>query len=243
MDLGCKLLLALTLSILARSEGRADEAAAESDNLVEIEFPASELVAYKNRRRSSVFTAALQYEPVPFSGYTSQLTGDSYATLFGKTGLPLVSIQFGYKLNIPLIGVELAALYGTGALNDSRSGQRTGLTLSKMGGKASIYIDGLFPENYLVPYGSLQFVQWNVGQKNEVDSLNKSTGWTTGMQGGLLIALNWMDKRSALQAYNDGGLNDSYFDVFMSKYSAPKGEGDPVLESDFAIGGGFRLEF
>lgn len=225
-----------------KGKGLSLQSAKDDDTWVEIEFLASELVPYAERRPQNQLSFGMQYEPTTFTKFLSPIDQQSYETLFGKSTVDIMQINLGWKVNIPIVGIDMQAIYGQGVMSDTRSGQATSLSLIKKGLKVSAILDGIFSDNYLVPYFGIQYLEWDVKTANDLSSAALTTGPVMAMSAGALISLNWLDPQSALFSYNDGGINSTYIDLFVNQYQKPGNGGDPDL-SGTSFGAGFKVEF
>lgn len=234
----------LASQILCAVESRAQDAD-ETSNYVEIEFPANELPPYGERRPVGQFTFGFQYEPFKPKEYTTGINGitQSYEELYGASTLKLGAVTLGYKLNLPLIGLDVSLVYGQGSVNDDRSGQGMFLLATKKGVRATVVLDGLLAENYVVPYGGVQYVTWDVSEANPTTKVSGTASYAMGMVAGAYINVNWVDKRDALGLYNEHNVNSTYVDVFMSQYQSAQTATEPNFASAMNFGAGFRVEF
>lgn len=214
----------------------------DDDTWVEIEFPASELVPYKERRPANQLSFGFQYEPTTFTNFASPIDSAKYEALFGKSSVDILQIAAGWKVNLPLLGIDLQGMYGRGVMSDTRSGQATSLALNKKGLKVLAVLDGIFNENYAVPYFGIQYLEWDVTTANDLASVSLTTGPVMAMTAGIYLSVHWLEKNSALMSYNEGGLNNTYIDLFINQYQQPRNAADPDL-SGTAFGAGFKLEF
>ncbi len=214
----------------------------ENDGWVEIEFPASELVVYKERRPAHQVTFNFQYEPVSFPNMLSILDAQTYTNLFAKSTTDLYGLSLGWKVNFPIVGFDFEALYARGVVADTRSGQTVSLAVNKKGVKGLLVIDGIFAENYVVPYVGVEYLEWDVAISNDFASASLTTGPSMGMTGGIYIPLSWIEPIPALNSYNSHRLNNTYLDLFVKQYQKPSNSGDPDL-SGTSFGAGLKLEF
>lgn len=211
---------------------------------IEAEFPASEFVPYTERRPLGQLTFGLIYEPIKFPGLISSLDStSSYDQLFRST-LPLLSLSAGYKINLPIIAIDLSYLYGQGVLSDDKSGASVALSISKKGFRAIIEIDHIFSESYVVPYAGIQAITWDYAIRTTASSSSGVSARVLGLQAGVYLGLSRLEEQSALRSYNDGRLNNTYLDLSITQY--PKTEPTssvPNLATGTNFALGFRLEF
>lgn len=219
----------------------------ERTGLIDVEFPASSLLPYRERRPTSQLTVDVMYENYLPSSYLSNAVSassqNSYADVYGDTDIPMASVAIGWKYNTPFAGVEVAPFYGQGGLIDGRVGEDMDLTFHKYGARFGVYFDTLFKEPYVVPFATAQAEVWKVEEAGATKSYSKDTGVGTAFQFGLLIQLNWIEPEGALEALNETGLNNTYLSVFAQMHGDPTGDEDPLLQSEVNWGAGLRLEY
>ncbi|PWU21988.1 MAG: hypothetical protein C5B49_01760 [Bdellovibrio sp.] len=214
----------------------------ESSRFVEIEFPATVMPPLRERRASWQITFSAFYESLTPKDFVSLLgDGLSYPALFGQKPVQLVNIALGGKFNLPVIGIDIQAVYGAGMVGDDQSGQPTGLNLTKKGLRALAVIDGLLQNSYIAPYVGMQFVSFDVSQQNTVGQASATTPMLAGLQAGLLISLNWVESEQALHSYNNHGLTNTYLDVAMQNYPSGGGQDPNSPTPNLATGMGWSL--
>lgn len=207
------------------------------NGLVEIVYPVEILVPYKERRPDHQFVFHFQYENFKPTGLSFAGQG-TYDSVFNGASAPIMSLNLGYKYNLPVVGVELSAFFGSGGL--ASGANNTAYSIQKKGIKAAAVFDGIMQEPYVAPYVGLQFVGWDFKESSSVGANSASPGFILGTQAGLLLQLNWLEPKTALRALNDDGLNNSYLDLFVQQYASPK---ELNLATSFNWGAGFRLEY
>lgn len=226
-----------------KGKGLSIESTKDDDLWVEIEFPASELVPYSDRRPTNQLSFGSQFEAASFANYLSPIDNQTYETLFKKGTVDIAQIAIGWKLNLPLLGIDVQGVYGNGTVSGRDAAhQLTSLGLSKKGVKVTAILDGIFADNYLVPYFGMQYVQWDVRTSNDLANVTLTTAPAMAMTAGALISLHWLERQAALASYNEGRLSNTYIDLFMNQYQKPSNAADPDL-SGTAFGAGFKLEF
>lgn len=214
-----------------------------------IEYPAQVFLPYRERRPRHQFTAHLQYENFAPTGYLSPVIPDptivsnTYKDTYDLDDIPIISAAVGWKFNVPFMGIELAAFYGQGSLQSSKSGEPLSLDLEKYGLKFAAYLETLFSEPYVVPYISAQMQLWGIEEKSSGLKFSRTTGYAVGFGAGMLFQLNWIEPGAAFLALKDGGLNNTYLDVFIQQYGDTSDSKDPVMSSEFNWGAGLRLEY
>lgn len=204
-------------------------------------------VKYKDRRGKSSFFFEVGADNFYPADYQSLKDSALYTDLFGEEDLTLLQIELGWQLNTKIGSVAASFLYGQGSLEDDRTGNLRSLAITKPSLKLGFQLDTLFEEPYVIPYASFSF--WQMGLKETstagtvVTENTKQTGFGTTMTAGTLIQLNWLDSDSALTAYRDFGLQNTYLNIAINRYADTSGDGDPSTFSDFNWSAGLRLEF
>lgn len=248
MDLRTLSLLFSLLLVSSVSYAQStDSEVTEDSGLVEVVYPVEYTRPYRERRPKNQLTFQVDYENYMPSEYFSPSVPDpspnGYVNVFGETSIPMVNFALGWKYNFSLLGMELAAFYGTGAIQDNRIGDRISLHLQKAGFKLAGYLDTLFKEPYVVPYAAAQFQIWNIFEESSTLVYERESAYGIGVQAGLLFQLNWIEPGSSLMALNESGLNNTYIDLFVQQYSDTVDSKDPYLASDLNWGVGLRLEY
>lgn len=202
-------------------------------------------VPYKERRSRHGWIFSVNGDNLYFPDYISALDGRSYDEIFGQTDLTLVQLEIGYKYNFVLGAIGLSIAQGLGSIQDDRLGEVRELEISKTSGSATLYLDNITSEPYLVPYVSGTLWRFDLFEEAQTSAVDYSASTDIGFAYslGLLFQLNWMDKDSARKAYEDYGLQNTYLDVFFTQHTATADESDPNFESDFNWGIGLKLEF
>lgn len=208
----------------------------EPNGLIEIVYPVEILEPYKNRRPDHQFIFHFQFENFRPQGFQFQGQGTHAAIFEGSA--PINSLALGYKYNLPLVGVELSAFFGSGGQGGGLN--NTSYSVQKKGVRLAAVFDDFMNEPYVAPYFGIQLVTWDFQELSSLGASSGSLGPATGTQAGLLFQLNWLEPNSALKALNEDGLNNAYLDLFMQQYSATTGTN---LASAFNWGAGFRLEY
>lgn len=213
------------------------------NGLIEIEYPVEALLPYRERRPKNQLTLHFQYENFLPNGYISPTVGTTYGETYKNVATPLISGSIGWKHNIPFLGLEVAAFYGNGGLADTQMGEKVTFDVSKYGLKFAGYLETLFKEPYVVPYGAVQVQGWDVSEIRTNSKYERTTSYNVGFQVGALIQLNWLEQDSSLAALNESGLTNTYLDIFAQQYGNTSDAADPKMASEFNWGAGFRVEY
>lgn len=238
-------LLVFCLLLLAR------EALADSDNevsiddgKVEVTYPADRLTSYNQRRPNHTILFGLSIDNLAFGGFQSIEQNYSYEELYGGEKVPLYQLDLGIKYNLAIGGLYGSLIYGHGSISDHTDGLLTTLILQKKGLSLGLILDNFFPEPYVAPYISMQFYDFDWEEQTEtMESHHGRTAFSSAIQAGVLLQLNWLDPDSALAGKNSANLNNTFLDLYASQYNTSGAEDDPDFKTDINFGFGLRLEF
>lgn len=217
--------------------------------LVEVHTGAEYVMPYRERRAWSGFLVGVSTQTYNPKNYVSLIDGVAFEDAFAS--MPeFTQVEGGWKLN--LTGVSFAVLlnYGRGDRSSAKSGENRNILFERTLLRAQLIIDGILDEPYVAPYGGLDF--WDGGTltfgiDESIPALNQKfsgkTGGGTAMTVGVLLQLNWLEKKWADRAYRSAGLENTYLDLFAQKVNATSSDSDPDISSDLSWGAGIKLEF
>lgn len=227
----------------------------EEKKLVEVEpnniLPAdlssvSALVPYSIRRKQTGFEVGLKYvmfEPTSYESDYASSTLISFEDLYGSA--PMYELFVNYKRNLSFgsIGAELGYGFYSNDVDDTSFGDQLSLSLQvvRLGGK--FILDTLYFEPYIAPYvgGGAYTVLYK--EQNGSNSFNGNTQISYYFSGGALFQLNWIDRAAAVEAYSEGGIENTFVFLEVSQHMASTAEGDPDFSTDLTFSGGLSLEF
>ncbi len=235
-------LLKLVFCLVVSPFAFAEEAHNSTNGLVEKEQEINYDRPYRDRRSLWGFVFALQSESGALSEYSSTLTNMTYSQMFGGK-FQTIELHLSAKLNTRLGSLSLGVGAGGGTVKDNRSGQDLALDLGKKSVSALFYLDTIFPEPYLVPYGGVVAVSWSANLKNSATNVISTSPVLVGSQVGALIQLNWMESSVARNAYASSGVESTYLDVFLAQYPGSTSENSPNLKFVSSWGAGLRVEY
>lgn len=226
------------------NEGAIVEDYRNSESLVEKHFPIEITASYKERREESAFMFSLNYENVMLDRYVSRLDSTVlYQDMFGESEFPVYNLDLSYKYNVFLGSFTGNVGIGYGSIVDDTTGVSYSLSLLKYNISASYIMDMLFDEPYAAPYVAAGVMRLKVEEKADAAAVTRSMGALAYYQAGVLIQLNWMDPSVSRKNITDYGLQNTYLDVFVSKYEPSSSLDDPDTSTDYSLGAGLRLEF
>ncbi|MFZ4403001.1 MAG: hypothetical protein ACOYOK_02765 [Pseudobdellovibrionaceae bacterium] len=214
-----------------------------AEGYVEYESAPDASVSYKERRKNHGFVFSFGYDSYFPRNFISLLDNDLYENVYGKNDINFYQLQMGYKYNFMLGSFGVSAIYADGRANAINSIEDRKIIFEKYGIGASYWMDNLFSEPLVVPYGSIQGWVMDVTEKSKVDSFSGRTKTGLAFTVGALIQLNRLDEESARTAYMMWGLENAYLDIYAVQYENTESSSDPYLESDLNYGVGLKLEF
>lgn len=214
-----------------------------SHGLVELHTPVEIMAPYRDHRATNGFMFSAGYENVMLDRYVSIIDFTTfYQEMFGETEFPLMNVDLSYKYNFTLGSLTANVGYGYGSIKDDASGVARTLTLTKIRGSVSYIADTIFPEPYVAPYGTIGMMNLGIDEQAG-DTSAKHAVDVMFYQVGFLFQLNWLDPDYSRKTITDYSLENTYLDVFMTKYEKSSNAVDPDTSTDFTYGAGIRLEF
>jgi hypothetical protein len=199
------------------------------------------LIPYRNRRESWGSSVSLGYAQYVPANYESNFVAESYSDTFKKA--PLIELVITVKRNISLgsLGVEV----GGGLLQNEANGIKvtSSLRLIPVRVGAVLYMDNLYREPYLVPYGMGGV--YTVFYKETLGGIEEG-GYTKAAPyygGGVAFQLNWLDGEAARISYMDSGIENTYLFFEMKKYIRAQSKIDPDFSTGFDWAAGVKTEF
>lgn len=216
----------------------------DTNDLVELHVPLDYDSPYKQRRGTHGFMFGLNYTNIMFDKYVSVLDNTTfYQELFGETEFPLVEVNLSYKYNFALGALTANLGMGQGSITDNPQGLEEKISVTKYGASASLILDNVFDEPYVAPYGTFGVMRLALNEQSGENSFSGNIDMLFQYQFGVLIQLDWLDSTFSKTARGDYGLENTYLDVFISKYEPSSDENDPDTSTDYSYGAGLRLEF
>lgn len=241
--------LCLFLLIGLSAETKAEDGVTDEGNpsgLVEVRSNDEAYLPYLERRQTHGWQLGFGMENYQPKDFISNIdANNTYQAMYGKADIPVYYIETGYKLNLPVVSLSALLGYGHGQIKDTKTGETNSLVLERTSLKLMMIFDGIMNEPYVAPYAALSV--WEIGFDEKITEADLShsarTKMGNTMTAGLLFQLNWLEQQSSRWAWLNSGLENTYLDVFMSKYGKSNGEDDPDTTSDFNWGAGLRIEF
>lgn len=220
----------------------------EPTNLTKVQDDGSyNLVPYGERRGKWGVLFGLEYSTYEPYDYEPNFIALDYKDVYGAPEVPFLEVQFGVKRNFSIASLGLEA--GVGVFKAESKENLVDLTNStlvlypiRMG--FTLALDNLFSdEPWVVPYvnGGAYTIFFRESQASA--SFNGNTQVAPYAIGGLAITLDWLDRRSAREAYESSGIEASHLFVEARKYFGNDVEKDPDFETDPVWGAGIHVEF
>lgn len=211
------------------------------------------LKPYRDRRPTwtrEIEVGASQYEPINYVSNiitTNGTTTDDFESFYQYGDVPSPTIGFEFKRNFSFGAISLGAM---GSYYSSTQGDAE-ITLMTPALKVSLYLDTLFDEPYIVPYGTVGYAYTMYNESDSLTGLELSGASDNLFVGvGLLFQLDWLDSSAARDAYSNSGIENTFIFVEVRTYLDQGIIGikeDPDVYADFSsltyIAGGVKLEF
>jgi hypothetical protein len=242
-------LVCLTTTLIAsRASADGEETAVvdyrAANDLVELHYPAEYNTPYRARRDKSGLMFSLGYDNVLLDRYISIIDFTTfYQDMFGETEFPVYQANLSYKYNFSLGALTANIGVGYGSISDDGSGVVRSMTLTKYIASGSYIMDALFEEPYVAPYVTAGIMSLNLEEEVAETTGSGRIDMLYFYQAGLLFQLNWLDTTVSKKNIIDYGLENTYLDIYVSKYEPSSDANDPDTSTDYSMGAGIRLEF
>ncbi len=234
-------------------------AAPEKQNLVEVEpvniLPAdlssvSALVPYRVRRKETGVEVGLKYslfDPTNYASDYASPTAISFEDLYGSA--PLLEIYGNYKKNLSFgsLGAEVGFGVYSNDVDVTDFGDNISLSLQVLSVGGKFILDAIHYEPYVAPYIGAGAYTVFYKESNGSNSRNGNTELSPYMSAGVLVQLNWIDRAASVEAYSEGGIENTFLFAEVKQFMESLSETDPDNNPDFStdptIGAGLSLEF
>jgi hypothetical protein len=217
-----------------------DKTSDKNANIVDVHLPEEVNSDYNSRKSRWDYRVVLAYDQMlPDQFISLAPDAKTYTNLFGSASVSMPGAGFGMKLNTSLGGAYLDLIYGNGNVSVGTAI----LSLEKTGFNCGVILDSLFKNPWFSPFAGVQAVYFNWKEVDVNVDLSGKTAWTTGVVAGIAIHLNRIDKQTALEAYNDHGLKNTFLDIYGLQFNTSNSANDPELKTGLNLGVAFRLEF
>lgn len=218
----------------------------DSNQLVEVQQRYTGLDPYLVRRGERGLWIGFDYTDLLFKKYRSVIDDSPIMDAFKDPEIPITAIEIGFKQNWGLLSTILIGSYGVGTLSSpGKVTPKRNLELAKSEIGAKILLDGISSKQWAAPYVGVSTYRFGISEEQVTseDSLSDDTQFGMKYNVGILIPLSGLDPDSAAVAYNESGLQNTYLDLYMTKFTASNAKGDPDMSTDFVVGAGIKLEF
>ncbi|XGC80848.1 hypothetical protein ACES2L_16105 [Bdellovibrio bacteriovorus] len=230
-------------SSLAFAEEDVVPATDAQQPLVEVEIYQDYLAPYKERRETHGSYVTLGYEALELKNYISALDSKTYADMFGTAPVALVNFGVDYKYNFALGSLAFGFQYGKGGVTGEDSGEERTLDITKMGVGTKFTLDMIMNEPLVAPYVGLNIWKMTIAETSPSDEFSADTQMGMNYTVGLLLQLDWLDYETAKNTTFNWGLENTFIDVYATKYAKTNATDDANTETDMVYGGALRLEF
>jgi hypothetical protein len=250
-DLILKTLVAVATTLIVSQASAATEG---SDVIEDYRTPANDIVEkyipidvdtpYKQHRKTHGFMFEMGVENVQMFNYVSIIDFTTpYLDMFGDSEIPLYNVNLSYKYNFSLGSLAVNAGMGEGTYTSYYSGDYHSLTLTKYTLSTSYIMDAVFNEPYAAPYLTFGVNQFTIDEKDATQEFSTGIEAAYFFTAGILFQLNWLDQVVSRKALVDYGLENTYFDLYVTQYQPSLDPVDPNTETEYTLGMGLRLEF
>ncbi|UOF00417.1 hypothetical protein [Bdellovibrio reynosensis] len=233
--------------ILCSSFAFAEEAVVPATDtkqpLVEVEVYQDYLAPYKERRENHGSYVTLGYESLELKNYISAIDAKTYGDMFGTAPIALMYLGVDYKYNFALGSLAFGIQYGKGNVTGEDSGEERTMDVTKTGVGFKFTLDMIMNEPIVAPYIGLNIWKMTIAETNPTTSFSAETQMGMNYTVGLLLQLDWLDYETAKNTTFNWGLENTFIDVYATKYAKTNATDDANTETDMIYGGALRLEF
>lgn len=242
------------------------------------------LPPYKKRRKTWGADFSIKYsywfKPINYQSffYNERDSINDFDTLYGSTNLGYISLLGALRYNSPLGGLSLGV--GVGYYYNEGS-DNLELSIIPVVAELALTLDAFLKEPYVAPYGAIGMAYMYMREKQEVTnnptnplppdptnplppnptatvSNSESRGqFALYYDVGLLLQLDWLERRADLAMYSNSGIENAYIKVGMisvfnnlnalNPSDSTQDDGTVItnrdLKSNLAFHLGFQIEF
>lgn len=230
-------------------QGALTDEELEEQKLVEVEYNnilpteltnVSVLVPYKVRRKTWGSQFTVSYVVLNPDSYDPEYSAGFFEDVYGSAGMIEGTYDVKYNLRIG----SFAAQAGIGVLNASAqdgTGSSINLMQYRLGLKYTM--DNLFYEPIIAPYVGGGAYMMSYKEELAGDSVNGTTDPALYVIFGALFQMDWIDKRAAVEAYTEGGIENTFLFIEARNYFSSSAAQDPDFSTELSLSGGLSLEF
>lgn len=220
----------------------------ESNNIVTSDLSTIyTLVPYSIRRDKwgQLFSLGYSlYNPVNYeTDYLATGLSD-FDSLYDSAEGPMLEATYTVKYNFfaGSIGIDFGfGFYSNDAADEVLGNASLDLKIARLG--LRVALDNMSTEPYIVPYGIVGAYEAIYSETQDNAELSGTTGFAFYYGAGIKAQLNWMDKVSAVEAYTESGIENTFLFAEIRQYTAASETDDPDFSTDPDLGFGITLEF
>ncbi len=204
------------------------------------------LKPFKERRPNWTTKFEVMYSMYEPTNYTSEIVPTVFEEYYESGDVPLSGLGLEVKKNFSFGAIALGGSIGYYTTEATLDDANLQLIVPSI--KATLYLDTLFDEPYVVPYATFGYSYFSYKEEYEdtIEVLEVS-GETDNffVAVGAEFQLDWLDKTADVSAYNSGLENTFIFvegRMYMDQ-GVVRAEEDPDFSTDLYLAAGLRLEF
>lgn len=203
------------------------------------------LKPYSERRTPWGGTFGLSYVLYEPNRYDPDFISLSYKDVYPAPDLDLLEVEFSVKRNFRF--GSIASQIGVGLFkaksNLYSDGSSSELSLIPIRVGVRLALDTLWGQAYLVPYadGGGYIVMYDEALPPLKNTGNTQVApyWAVGA----LFSLDWIDRTSAISAYEDSGIEGTFLFAEARQLISSGAASDPNFGSDVHLAAGLKIEF
>ncbi len=230
-----QLLMSLKLNALVEVEPSVYSITREADGTA--------LLPLGERRGGWGFTVAAgagYYNP---NAYDPSFITDSFQNTYGANKTPMMDVQLQFKKNFRRSSASIDLGGGFYSNSSTSNGVSSQVSFNPVRLGASLILDGLFGKPYIAPYGSIGGYSTFYREDQSAVSHGGNTQVAVYYGFGALLLLDWLDQKSADNAFAETGLQATYVYIEGRQYMKSNNATDPDLSTGLDPNAGIRLEF
>lgn len=218
----------------------------EPSNVITTEVEGEyKLVPYLERRPKWGTTFSVGYSSYEPIFYEPDFVTMDAEELYSSPDTPLIELKIGVKRNAGFgsIGGELGIGIYTNNSDVEATIVESSLEIIPVTLAATITLDALGKEPLFAPFVSGGFYTMIFKEQADTRSVNGNTQVAPFVSAGVNLLLDWLDRRSARQAFTDSGVQASYLYASVNTYLESSGETDKDFSNEFNWATGLKVEF
>lgn len=209
------------------------------------------LVPYRYRRPSWGKTFSLGMSTYNPKNYEPDFVAATFNDVYGNASMPMLDFMMTFKKNFPFGSIGIEASIGM-YKNNSRSQVTVAGVPTAVDSTLNIYpiavggiltLDNLFYEPFFAPYAAGGVYTMFYRESRSTAALNGNTQVSPYYAVGTLIQLDWLDRAAAREAYEEGGVENTFFYLEARGFIQSKNKQDPDFSSTVHANAGLRMEF